>query len=78
MHHLHSFVNVKMDQSSSSSVPFNTHVEIRIVCRSKARGREFLIRNFGEAFYQDVVASSVPFMLPLIRRGWLVVIFTFY
>ena len=76
MYHLHSFM--RMDRHSATSVTFNTYLEIRVICRSKLVGREFLIHRFGESFYQDLNASTLPFILPIIRREWFIVVFVFY
>ena len=67
MYHLYFFMNIEMKQHSSTLVLFNVYLEIRIICRSKVIVKEFLIHKFKEMFYQDVITSSLSFILSIIR-----------
>lgn len=72
------FVLDVMDLNRPPSEPFNTQVEIRHFCRPKSSCRDFVIRNFGEDYYNRVLESSVPFVVPFIFERFRVFIITMY
>lgn len=56
---------------------FNSSLDIRVVSRPKEALRDVLVRQFGEARFEALVALPTPFVFPVIR-GHTVFVIIFY
>lgn len=67
-----------MDLNFPARVPFNTWVAVHYYCRPKASSRDIIVRELGKDYYNLVMASSVPFVMPIIYERFRVFIITYF